>query len=83
MPGGASSEECINPCKIVPYQPETESEKEAIASWQGVMQAMAQNDVDAYSLLAKEQFTTTDNYHERPYSKTVWLTQISKQQESG
>ena len=31
-PGGQTSEECINPCKTMPYQPETESEKEALAS---------------------------------------------------
>ncbi len=82
-PGGAPSEECINPCKTIPYQPETPSEKEAIASWQGVMKAMAENDADAYSPLIAEEFTATDTYHDRPYTKADRLVQISKQKEGG
>lgn len=82
-PGGASSEECVNPCKTIPYQPETQSEKEALASWQGVMKAMAENDAVAYAPLIAEEFTATDTYHDRRYTKADRLAQISKQKESG
>ncbi len=34
--------ECVNPCKEIPFSPATASEKAAIASWQGVMKAMAE-----------------------------------------
>ena len=82
-PGGSSTEECINPCKTIPYEPQTQSEKEALASWQGVMKAMAANDPEAYSLLIADEFTATDTYHDRPYTKADRLAQIAKQKASG
>jgi len=81
--GGKPSVECVNPCKTIPYQPQTPAEKDAIASWQGVMKAMAENDADAYAPLIADEFTATDTYHDRPYSKTDRLSQISKQKVSG
>lgn len=81
--GGKPSADCINPCKTIPYQPRTEVEKEVIASWQGVMKAMAENDADAYSALIADEFSATDTYHDRPYNKGDRLSQISKQKLSG
>jgi ketosteroid isomerase-like protein len=78
-----SSGECINPCKEIPYQAQTPSEKEAIASWQGVMKAMAENDADAYAPLIADEFTATDTFHDRPYTKADRLAQIQKQKASG
>ena len=82
-PGGSPKEGCINPCRTIPYQPETQSEKEAIASWQEVMKAMAENDAGSYGPLIADEFTATDTYHDRPYTKADRLVQISKQKESG
>ena len=48
-PAGKTSVECVNPCKTIPFQPQTANEKAAIASWQGVMRAMAESDADEYS----------------------------------
>jgi hypothetical protein len=81
--GGAPSVECVNPCKSIPYQPQTQSEREAIASWQRVMKAMTENDPEAYSPLIAEEFTATDTYHDRPYTKTDRLSQISEQKQKG
>jgi ketosteroid isomerase-like protein len=81
--GGATSGDCVNPCKEIPYQPQTASEKAAIASWQGVMKAMAENDADAYAPLIADEFTATDTYHDRPYTKADRLAQIAKQKQSG
>ena len=82
-PPGGSSTECINPCKTIPYEPQTQSEREAVASWQGVMKAMAANDPDAYAPLIADEFTATDTYHDRPYTKADRLAQIAKQKASG
>ncbi len=82
-PGGKPTVECINPCQSIPYQPHTQSEKEAIASWQGVMKAMAENDADAYAPLIADEFTATDTHHARPYGKTDRLAQIAKQKQKG
>jgi hypothetical protein len=79
----AGSNECENPCKTIPFQPETPSEREAIASWQGVMQAMANNDADAYAPLIADEFTATDTHHDRSYTKVDRLSQINKQKLAG
>jgi hypothetical protein len=78
-----ASGDCENPCKSIPFEPETQSEKEAIASWQGVMRAMATNDADAYAPLISEEFTATDTHRDRPFTKTDRLAQIQKQKQSG
>jgi len=79
----AGSNACENPCKTIPFQPETPSEREAIASWQGVMQAMANNDPDAYAPLIADEFTATDTHHDRSYTKADRLSQINKQKLAG
>jgi hypothetical protein len=81
--GGTASGDCVNPCKEIPYRPQTDSEKAAIASWQGVMKAMAENDADAYAPLIADEFTATDTFHDRPYTKADRLAQIAKQKQSG
>jgi hypothetical protein len=82
-PAGKTSAECVNPCKTIPFQPATAHEKEAIASWQGVMRAMAESDPEAYVPLIAEEFTATDTFHDRPYSKADRLAQINKQKTTG
>jgi hypothetical protein len=82
-PAGKTSTECVNPCKTIPFQPQTVNEKEAIASWQGVMRAMAESDADAYSPLIADEFTATDTFHDRPYTKADRLAQINKQKTTG
>ena len=81
--GGKASVACMNPCETIPFRAQTQSEKDAIASWQGVMKAMAENDADAYAPLIAEEFSATDTYHDRPYNKVDRLSQISKQKASG
>ncbi len=80
---GDASGDCENPCKSIPFEPETLSEKQAIASWQGVMRAMATNDADAYSPLITEEFAATDTHHDRPFTKADRLAQIQKQKKLG
>jgi hypothetical protein len=80
---GAGSSECVNPCKSIPFQTETPSEKEVITSWQGVMSAMADNDADAYALLIADEFTATDTHHDRAYTKADRIAQIQKQKQAG
>jgi len=82
-PAPIASGDCENPCKSIPFAPETRSEKEAIASWQGVMRAMANNDADAYAPLIADEFTATDTHHDRPYTKSDRLAQIKKQKLAG
>jgi hypothetical protein len=82
-PAARTSAECVNPCKTIPFEPRTANEKEAIASWQGVMRAMAESDADAYSPLIADEFTATDTFHDRPFTKTDRLAQINRQKTTG
>jgi hypothetical protein len=79
----SSAGECENPCKSIPFQPETQSEREAIGSWQGVMRAMAASDAEAYAPLVADEFTATDTHHDAPYSKAERLAQLQKQKRAG
>ncbi|HEV2116878.1 MAG TPA: nuclear transport factor 2 family protein [Terriglobales bacterium] len=72
------SSDCENPCRSIPFIPQTANEKAAVASWQGVMRAMASNDADAYARLIADEFTATDTHHARPFSKSDRLAQIQK-----
>jgi hypothetical protein len=80
---GTEASDCENPCKKIPFQPETPSEQEVIASWQGVMRSMAANDADAYAPLIADEFTATDTHHDRAYTKADRLAQIQKQKQTG
>ena len=79
----ADSGECENPCKTIPFQPETEGEKAVIRSWQGVMAAMARNDAETYAPLIAEEFTATDTHHDRALTKIDRIAQINKQKQNG
>jgi len=82
-PAARTSAECVNPCKTIPFEPQTANEKATIASWQGVMRAMAESDADAYSPLIADEFTATDTFHDRPFTKADRLAQINKQKTTG
>jgi hypothetical protein len=82
-PAAKTSAECVNPCKTIPFEPQTANEKEAIASWQGVMRAMAESNADAYAPLIADEFTATDTFHDRPFTKADRLAQINKQKTTG
>ncbi len=80
---GRGSGDCENPCRSIPFTPQTANEKAAIVSWQGVMRAMASNDADAYARLIADEFTATDTHHARPFSKADRLAQIRKLMQTG
>ena len=76
------SSDCENPCRTIPFEPKTESERAAIASWQGVMKAMANNDAEAYAPLIADEFTATDTHHTAALNKSERIAQINKQKQT-
>jgi ketosteroid isomerase-like protein len=79
----AGSGDCENPCRSIPFTPSTDNEKGAIASWQGVMRAMANDDADAYARLIADEFTATDTHHSQPFTKPERIAQIRKMKLTG
>jgi ketosteroid isomerase-like protein len=47
-PSGGGPVDCDNPCKTVPYKPESPDQQEVVAMWQGVERTVLSNDVDAW-----------------------------------
>ncbi len=48
-PSGGGPVSCENPCKTVPYKPESAAEKEIVAMWQAVERTVLTNDVEAWA----------------------------------
>jgi hypothetical protein len=47
---------CENPCKMVPYKPDTPAEEEVVSMWQAVEQTVLTNDVEAWAPNFTEDF---------------------------
>lgn len=47
-PSGGAPVNCDNPCKTVPYKPETAAQKEIVSMWQAVERTVLTNDVEAW-----------------------------------
>ena len=83
----ASSEadkgDCRNPCKAVPFQPQTEDERAVIHAYQSVEQAVAAHDSSAWgSHIADEFFAVTSN-SDRPLSKAARMAGLDNQKVAG
>ena len=48
-PSNGQSVACENPCKTVPYKPETAAEQEVVSMWQAVERTVLTNDVEAWT----------------------------------
>jgi hypothetical protein len=48
-PSNGASVSCENPCKTVPYKPDTASEQEVVSMWQAVEVTVLTNDVEAWA----------------------------------
>jgi ketosteroid isomerase-like protein len=47
-PSGGAPVSCENPCKTVPYEPETADQQEVVSMWQAVERTVLSNDVAAW-----------------------------------
>ena len=47
-PSGGAPVTCDNPCKTVPYKPESAAEQEVVSMWQAVERTVLTNDVDGW-----------------------------------
>jgi hypothetical protein len=82
--GGASaSADCDNPCKRVPFQPKTATEREVIQSYQAVERAVTAHDAaDWGSRIADEFFAVTSN-SDAPLDKSTRMAGLTNQKQGG
>jgi hypothetical protein len=74
---------CENPCKTIPYQPKTETEKAALAAMQAVQSAMANNDPDSWSAHVADEFTATNSPDNEVYDRVNRLEQFKNLMKAG
>ena len=48
-PSNGAPVACENPCKMVPYKPDTSAEQEVVSMWQAVERTVLTNDVEAWT----------------------------------
>ena len=74
---------CENPCKTIPYQPKTETEKAALAAMQAVQAAMASNNPDSWSANVADDFTATNSPDNVVYDRANRLEQFNNMIKAG
>jgi hypothetical protein len=78
-----ATQECENPCKTVPFKPQTEDEHEVILAYQQVERAVAAHDSAAWGgHIADEFFAVTSN-SERPLDKPRRMAGLDQQKQAG
>ena len=55
-PSNGAPVACENPCKVVPYKPDTPAEQEVVSMWQAVERTVLTNDVEAWTPNFTEDF---------------------------
>jgi hypothetical protein len=76
-------QDCENPCKTVPFKPQTEDEREVIQAYQQVETAVTAHDSAAWGAhMAEEFFAVTDN-SDRPLDKPSRMAGLDQQKQAG
>ena len=79
----AGTGECENPCNTVPFQPQSEDEREVITAYQAVERAVTAHDSAAWAAhIANEFFAVTSN-SDRPLDKGARMAGLDNQKVAG
>ena len=77
-PPGPSTNDCVNPCKSVPYEPKNEAEKGVISSWQQLETAVTNHDPQAWAPHFADEFVLVASGATQPTTKADRIAQLSK-----
>jgi len=69
---------CENPCKTVPYKPDTAAEQEVVSMWQAVERTVLTNDVEAWTPNFTDDFIFVTPDGGSPLSKADRVTMITE-----
>ena len=69
---------CENPCKMVPYKPDTAAEQEVVSMWQAVERAVLTNDVEAWTPNFTDDFIFVTPDGGTPLNKSDRVTMITE-----
>ena len=69
---------CDNPCKTVPYKPDTAAEQEVVSMWQAVERTVLTNDVEAWTPNFTDDFIFVTPDGGAPLNKADRVTMITE-----
>jgi hypothetical protein len=69
---------CENPCKAVPYKPDTAAEQEVVSMWQAVERSVLTNDVEAWTPNFTDDFIFVTPDGGAPLNKADRVTMITE-----
>lgn len=78
QPPGPGTNECVNPCKTVPYEPKNDAEKAIILSWQQLETAVTNHDPLAWAPHFADEFVLIASGATQPTTKADRIAQLSK-----
>ena len=77
-PSGGAPVNCENPCKTVPYQPETAAQQEVVSMWQAVETTVLTNDVEGWIPNFTDDFLFVTPDGGTPLNKADRVTMIKE-----
>ncbi len=80
---GSGVNECVNPCKSVPFKPANEAERAIIASWQALETGVTAHDAEAWAPHIADEFVQISSNSDHPIDKAGRIATLNKQKQSG
>jgi hypothetical protein len=77
-PSNGTPVACENPCKTVPYKPDTAAEQEVVSMWQAVERTVLTNDVEAWTPNFTDDFIFVTPDGGTPLNKADRVTMITE-----
>ena len=75
----SGAEDCENPCKTVPFTPQTEDEREVIHAYQQVERAVTSHDSAAWGAHIADDFFAVTSNSDRPLDKRMRMAGLDQQ----
>lgn len=74
---------CVNPCKQVPYQPKTETERAVVAAYQSLETTAVASDADNWARYVADEFMLVSSNGDRPLDKATRVAGLRKATHGG
>jgi hypothetical protein len=74
---------CENPCKFVPFQPQSEDEREVVTAYQAVERAVAAHNSAAWAAHIADEFFAVTSNSDRPLDKAARMKGLDAQKVGG
>ena len=75
--------ECVNPCKTVPYQPKSESERRAITAYMGLQAATVARDSKTWGTFVADEFAAANSNSNKVLDKYGRMEDLERNKMAG